>query len=1466
MSGLHSNRVGQPFRAAAGIVAGTLLLLVVSCSSRKTALTHPALPAPPQAESPEPDNWKEAADFFRMKRWQSEGDIPVDRYLAARDQLRRLPVVSVAGATLASNKAKDATFGTWQPLGPGNIGGRVRGLVIDPQNPATMYAGTASGGVMKTTNGGQFWTPLTDFLPVLTISSLVMDPSSSSTLYLGTGEVARGAGIFKSTDSGATWTQLPQTANPNFYSVYSLAIVPTRPSHIYAGTSNGLFFSSDSGATWTKTLPSGSSTASCRSVKVRGDQPTDIVFAACEQFTNNALTDTIYRNKDAGGSGTWETVKTDPGMGSTNLAISPSNPTTVYAVSASNDSKSQFASALFAVFRSTQGGDSGSWETRATPADPNSVNANILSYPQCSYPVDHHGQGGYNLDIAVDPTTPDVVFIAGIVVFRSDDGGATWGYANGASAGYIHDDQHILVFHPNYDGAANQTLFAGNDGGVYFTNKARGVTAKGANALCGVSPDVGWTSYNHTFAATQFYFGTVFPGGATYFGGTQDNGTPLGADAGGVNQWTSVYGGDGGQVAVDPLDPNNMFYEYIHLAIRKSTDGALNNHSSITGITEDPNNFQFINYFVLDPQDPLKMYTGGHQLWRSFDGADNWAAASAPFAAVSSFESISTVSVDPKDSNHVLFGSSAGGRVFRNTAALTADGTTVWPFSTPRAGYVSNIAFDPNHPGRIYATYATFRSSASQSEIYRSDDAGLTWIPLGLTGSATLPDIPVHVLLVDPDDSTRLYIGTDTGVLASFDSGQTWARDDTPFADAITETLSIQRAGAAKYLYAFTHGRGVWRVNLAGGAASCTYALSQSSVTVDANAQAGAIKVTTDPSCSWSARPGSKFVTIQSPATGNGPGTVYYRVSSNQLAITRSDSFLIQDQPVTVVQNSDATLPHSIKNDELATAKIVNSLPYDDQSQNSSFTANPNDPVHSCTKSADNKTQWWRYTASASNRIIVTVQGRALNFYGDSGIALTVYPLAGGVLGNELACAAIPQSSTDPTTTSVQFDAVSGSSYAIEISGTNSNTAQVTMSVSILPAVSLTPANPTVVAGQKQQFSANILNTPNTAVRWTLSAPVGSIDPTGLYTAPAQLETPAKVTVMARSFANPNATASSAVTIQPPPVSFTAAGVTNAASFQNGAVAPGEIITIFGTRLGPLTLAGLALDANGFVSSNIGDTQVLFDGVAAPLIYTLSGQLSAVVPYDVAGHASTSVQVKHAGSISAAVNLPVTDAAPALFTAASSGSGPAAIVNQDGLINSAQFAAARNSVVLLYGTGEGQTNPPGVNGLVATQVFPKPVLSVTVQIDNKNADVLYAGIAPGDVAGVLQINARVPANATAGNVPVVVTVGTHSSRSDVSINVLGPDGRSAQVAYNNTGTTPVTISVYQPGDFSNPIQLGSVAGGKFPYVGTQVVGSDWGIQVNSSPIRVVSQVCDFMPNGTPPYWRCTGNAAAPFPR
>jgi photosystem II stability/assembly factor-like uncharacterized protein len=1086
-------------RYAARTAAAALISLTLSCSARKVALLAPPQ-QPPKQTAPDSDSWREAAEFFQMKRWQGPGDFPVERYFAARDQGRRLPLYSLAGNQPAAKGERDATFGTWQPLGPGNIGGRVRGLAIDPSTPTTMYAGTASGGVWKTINGGQTWTPLTDFLPVLTVSSLVMDPTNSQTLYLGTGEVARGAGIFKSTDGGQTWTQLPQTATSDFWFVYGLSIVGSRPTHLYAATASGIFFSTDAGATWKRALPvSTTSTLDCTSVKVRSDQPTDIVFAACGQFVNGLFTYSVYRNKDAAGSGTWETVQTDPKMSSTVLAFSPTKPDTVYAISVTNDSQSEFRSALLAVYRSTQAGDTGTWVTRATAADPTSVTANILSYPSCPYPAgDHHGQGGYNLDIAVDPTNPDVVFVAGIDLFRSDDGGATWGYADGGNRNYAHSDQHTLVFHPGYDGSANQTLFVGNDGGLYRTDIARGVAVTGTQALCGSGNAIGWTSLNNGFAATQFYHGAVFPGGATYFGGTQDNGTPLGTDSTGINKWFEVYGGDGGQVAVDPVDPNNMFYEYINLSIRKSTDGALTNRGAVNGITEDPKDFQFINFFALDMQDPLKMYTGAKQLWRSLDGAENWSAASGPVVNTNQFtDTISAIAVDPKDSNHILFGTSTGGNIYRNSAALTSDGKTTWAFSQPRSGYVSRIAFDPNQANTVYATYSTFRGSSSQSQIYRSGDAGVSWAPIGNLGSSPLPDIPAHVLLVDPDDSNRLYVGTDTGVFASLDAGQTWVRDDTPFADAITETLTLERDGSAKYLYAFTFGRGVWRVNLS-GSASCSYSLSTTSATVDSNEQYGSLNVTTDPSCTWSARPGSSFVSIQSPATGKGPGTVFYRVKYNPNSASRTDNFFVQNQPVSVNQTGDTAGSHNVKNDELTSAKVINSLPYGDQTNNTGYTQNVTDPIHTCTKSANNKTQWWKYTASTGNpgaRVIVAASSRSLSTAGDAGIVISAYPLQGAALGNELACTLVPAGTvTDLATGVIQFDTTPGAAYAIEISGVNSDNALTDMTASVFPLVSLTPAAPALVASQKQQFSASVLNSPNTAVRWFLSAPIGTLD------------------------------------------------------------------------------------------------------------------------------------------------------------------------------------------------------------------------------------------------------------------------------------------------------------------------------------------------------------------------------------
>ncbi len=767
--------------------------ICISCAvHRQSAFLSPSpeirkQPGPPKLHS---DSAAEAAEFFRAKRWQGPGDFPVERYLQAREQTRRLPLASISRndtnvtpKSLAATTNVDA-LGTWQSLGPGNIGGRTRAIAIDPANPNTIFAGTATGGVWKTLDGGLTWAALTDFLPVLSVSSLVMDPTNSQILYLGTGEATQGDGIFKTTNGGQTWTQLPGTANSNFNFVYGIAVHPQQPNHIYAATATGISVSTDAGVTWKQTFPANPGTyTTCNSLALRGDQPTDILFVSCGMFLNNTLTYSIYRNMDAAGTGAWSVVQSDPLMGATALAIAPTAPATIYAVAITTDPTGPFRAALLGVFRSTQGGDAGTWTTQANTSDPSSVNANILSYPSCPYPTnDHHGQGSYNLNIAVDPTDANVVFVQGIDLFRSDDGGLTWGWANGVSGQSAHSDQHAFAFLPGYNGQSNQTFFTGNDGGVYRTDAARGVVATGSQAFCSAGSQVTWRSLNNGYASTQFYHGAVLPGGQGYFGGTQDNGTPLGTDSLGPNKWVSIYGGDGGQVIVDPLDANTMFYEYVYLAMRKSTDGGLSSHSVINGISENPSNFAFINHYSQDPSDPQKMYTGGSQLWRSLDEGEHWTAASVSLTTStlsSLLDRITTQTLDPTDSNHVLFGTSTG-YVYRSNSALTTDATTVWQHSQPRTGYVSRIVFDPKTPTTVYATYTTFRTDSTQSQIYRSSDTGITWIPIGNSGPASLPDLPVHVLLIDPDDSSRLYVGTDTGVFVSFDAGATGRATEIP--------------------------------------------------------------------------------------------------------------------------------------------------------------------------------------------------------------------------------------------------------------------------------------------------------------------------------------------------------------------------------------------------------------------------------------------------------------------------------------------------------------------------------------------------------------------------------------------------------------------------------------------------------------------------------------------------------------
>lgn len=240
----------------------------------------------------------------------------------------------------------------------------------------------------------------------------------------------------------------------------------------------------------------------------------------------------------------------------------------------------------------------------------------------------------------------------------------------------------------------------------------------------------------------------------------------------------------------------------------------------------------------------------------------------------------------------------------------------------------------------------------------------------------------------------------------------------------------------------------------------------------------------------------------------------------------------------------------------------------------------------------------------------------------------------------------------------------------------------------------------------------------------------------------------------------------------PAPIS-SAAGVVNAASELGGPVAPGEIVAIYGTGLGPAALANFQISPFGFFESYTGNTSVTFDGIPAALIYSSGGQTAAIVPYSVAGQTSTQMVIAYQGVSSAPVTLPVAPTAPGLFSANISGTGNGAIGNFDASINSPANPAARGSVIVLYGSGEGQTTPAGVDGRIALSVYPKPVLPVKVTIGgiDATAGIQYAGAAPTLVAGVFQIDVTVPANVPPGAVPVVVTIGQASSQPGLTVSL-----------------------------------------------------------------------------------------------
>lgn len=826
-----------------GLSVGLAISALAACVSQSGSDSLRPTLAPDSGAENETryDQPGEAAAFYlRQRLAPGMRDLPVERLLAGRAQMKNMAqVASGTGQVFATeldvmNRAPDSILAAWQELGPGNVGGRTRSLLIDPTAPNTMYAGSVGGGVWKTTNAGANWSPVSDTMANIAVTTLAMDPGNSQILYAGTGEgsfnvdAIRGAGIFKSTNGGSSWSQLASTTGSNFYYVNDLLVAPSNSQVIVAATNNGIFVSTNGGGSFTQR----SSEVRCMDLSVTTITGTDTWLAACGNFSQGK----VLRSTD---TTSWpQTLGTDPldsGLGRLAVAI---RGTRAYAIGSSRvpgpdrtgDGQGDYNNQLHAFYRSDDGGST--WTATVRNTDVHRGNTMLLSgYFSCSGLQLGIGQGWYDITVAIDPVDSNIVWVGGVNLFRSNDGGSNWGKADN-----IHPDHHLLVFHPQFDGSANQTLFNTQDGGIYRSNNARAAVAllpASTGGSCSpTSPVVSWTSLNNQYAVTQFYHGTAYPSGTSYLAGAQDNGTSRGTDAAGPNAWTILTCGDGGYTAVDPSN-TNVLYSGCQFGndggVQKSTNGSTF-APAVSGIAGAEGG-AFIPPLQMDPNNSQRLWFGGTRAWRTDNAAGSWSGASTRFN--SGNDDVTAIAVATGNSNLVLMaGFSGSSRIHRTTTATTDTSASAWS-STAVSGYVSALAFAPSDANIAYASISTFGAV----HVLKSIDGGATWSAAAGSGGGALPDVPALGIVVHPNDPNRVWVGTDIGVFVTQDGGANWAAEITSFPNVSTEWLQIIGTGNSAQLFAFTHGRGAFRLSLAAGPGTLGFGQSSQSIAEGSVAQ-----------------------------------------------------------------------------------------------------------------------------------------------------------------------------------------------------------------------------------------------------------------------------------------------------------------------------------------------------------------------------------------------------------------------------------------------------------------------------------------------------------------------------------------------------------------------------------------------------------------------------------------------------
>lgn len=637
----------------------------------------------------------------------------------------------------------------WTTQGPGNIGARVNTVVANPENENIIYAGFSRGGVFKTENGGNSWTPIFDDQVFLSIGDIVLDPNDPETVYVGTGDVNIsgypfiGDGLYRSTDGGDNWTNL---GLEDQRIISKIAIDPTNSDRIFVAAmglpfernnERGLYRSVDNGANWEQVLFLSDSTGVI-DVLINPDNP-DILYAAgWDRIRNN--TESLIRGngarvyKSIDGGDNWNLL--EGGLPNAihsrlGLAMSGTDPDVLLVEYVGSNLE------LEAIYKTIDGGDT--WLPIPTNEFDNGLSSTALG-----------GFGWYFGKIRVNPDNDDDILLLGVDLWRTLDGGENWFQASPPWWQYtVHADKHDLVFLPSGN------ILLATDGGLYRSDIDM----------------ITWEDIEN-IPTTQFYRVAYNPHTPDfYYGGAQDNGS-TGGNAQDINGWPRIYGGDGFQMAFDPVDPDRFFVETQRGVINMTTNGGGSFSYAGIGINDsDRRNWDMP--YIISPHDPEILYTGTYRLYRGIGYEPIWSPISEDLTDGTE-EEHRYHNITALDESSLIEGllyvGTGDGRVWRSD-----NGGADWVLLSAALPdmYVTDVIASPFYEDVAYVTYSGYRDNDNSPRIFRSDDRGENWEDI----SADLPDVAINELIIIPEmEDSVLFVATDAGVYGSTDSGTAWDR------------------------------------------------------------------------------------------------------------------------------------------------------------------------------------------------------------------------------------------------------------------------------------------------------------------------------------------------------------------------------------------------------------------------------------------------------------------------------------------------------------------------------------------------------------------------------------------------------------------------------------------------------------------------------------------------------------------